>query len=145
MFFCRRELPFLMNKIFFWLSLLYMIYRTVCVLYFASNINDESRKPLVYLRGVPTAVWSVEVNCSKRLSDERRFENGNSSIAGSTFHRFGSKRSSRFIGKTIFLFDQKTYFRGNYYNRAIFMFKDHYYVKHRFKFSLTDGRNDCDI
>lgn len=56
-----RELPHLMNKIYFWYSLIYMISRTLATLHLASCIYDESRKPIIFLRGVPSFAWTLEV------------------------------------------------------------------------------------
>lgn len=51
-----------MNAVYFWLSLLFIIGRTLSVMFCAAAVNDASRRPVAVLRNVPPgAAWSQEV------------------------------------------------------------------------------------
>lgn len=55
-----RRLPFLINRIYFWYSLIFLIARTSAMFLLASSINDESKKPLKVLRSIPNRGWFPE-------------------------------------------------------------------------------------
>lgn len=61
------KLPYLLNEIYFWYSLLYLIGRTVCVFLCAASIHDASRRPLEYIRHSSTAGWCSEL---QRFDDQ---------------------------------------------------------------------------
>lgn len=54
-------MPFLISKLYFWYSLIYLIVRSLCVFYFASGIHDASRKPALILRNLAPKAYSAEV------------------------------------------------------------------------------------
>lgn len=53
---------YLINRLYFWLSLTFIITRTLTSLYLAASIHDASKAPLKVFRNVPPNEWSVEVN-----------------------------------------------------------------------------------
>lgn len=55
------ELPLLVSKIYFWFSIGFLIGRTLCVIFFASGINEASKRPLAILRDLPTSSYGIEV------------------------------------------------------------------------------------
>lgn len=62
-----RPLPSFMNKVYFWFSLLFLIWRTLSVSLYASYIHDESKKTITILRAIPRCSWCKE---SYRFSEE---------------------------------------------------------------------------
>lgn len=55
--------------LYFWFSLLYLIIRTLAVSLYSAEINDESKRPVEYLRAIPRESWCLEVCPSlKKLS-----------------------------------------------------------------------------
>uniref|UniRef100_A0A1B0D993 Uncharacterized protein n=1 Tax=Phlebotomus papatasi TaxID=29031 RepID=A0A1B0D993_PHLPP len=57
-----NTLPYTINNVYFWYSLLYLILRTLCLFLFTSEINDQSKRPLVILKTIPTYAWCVELD-----------------------------------------------------------------------------------
>lgn len=57
---CRPQGTILEN-IYFWFSLVFLVGRTVFMSLFAARINDESKKPAVYVRAIPNENYNVEV------------------------------------------------------------------------------------
>lgn len=55
----------MVNYIYYWYSLLYLIGRTVGVFLSASAINDASREPIEVIKKVNSAEWCPEVNVKK--------------------------------------------------------------------------------
>ncbi|XP_037906237.1 gustatory receptor for sugar taste 64c-like [Hermetia illucens] len=55
------ERPSTMDQIFSWFSLVFLISRTLAMLFFASTIHDASKEPLAILRDIPTKYWTLEV------------------------------------------------------------------------------------
>lgn len=60
MFVAFSPVPFVINSIYFWCSLIYLLARTSAMFFIASSINDESRKPLKILRTIPSEGWFSE-------------------------------------------------------------------------------------
>lgn len=65
------KLPYLINSIYFWYSLLYLIGRTCVVFLCAGSIHDVSRRPLKYIQTVPTCEWCIEL---ERFAEQVRAE-----------------------------------------------------------------------
>ncbi|XP_055715739.1 gustatory receptor for sugar taste 64a-like [Phlebotomus papatasi] len=55
-------LPYTTSQIYFWYSLIYLILRSLCLLLCTSEINDQSKRPLVILKTIPTYAWCVELD-----------------------------------------------------------------------------------
>lgn len=65
-------MPYLINKIYFWYSLLYLIGRTCVVFLCAGSIHDVSRRPIEYIRTVPTCEWCTELErFAEQVSTEK--------------------------------------------------------------------------
>lgn len=62
------KLPYAINNIYFWYSLLYLIGRSICMFLSAAAIHDASRKPLEIIRNTPTTSWCNEVFSVKLFS-----------------------------------------------------------------------------
>lgn len=54
--------PFLINDIYFYLYLTFLILRTLSTLYSCSSVHSASSYPLIAIRNTPTANWSVDVS-----------------------------------------------------------------------------------
>ncbi|KAL7039352.1 hypothetical protein ACKWTF_009883 [Chironomus riparius] len=54
-------LPFLVNKIYFWYSTVFLICRTSAMFLISASINEESIKPLSVFRTIPSNGWTQEV------------------------------------------------------------------------------------
>lgn len=57
-------MPSIPHAVYFWFSLTFLIARTLAVSLYSSEIHDQSKKPVEFLRAVP--VWCIEV---KRFSE----------------------------------------------------------------------------
>lgn len=57
----RSDIPFVISTVYFWLSIFFIIGRTMSTLFIAASIHDASRKPIVTLRNVPSIAYSLEV------------------------------------------------------------------------------------
>lgn len=60
-------MPSFMSKLYFWVSLSFLITRTLAVSLFASYIHDESKKTYDALRTIPRYSWCIE---AYRFSEE---------------------------------------------------------------------------
>ena len=49
---------------YFWFSLIYLIVRTLAVSLYSAEINDESKRPVEFLRAIPRESWCLEVSAS---------------------------------------------------------------------------------
>lgn len=63
----HSQKPTFAHAFYFWVSLLYLIGRTIAVSLYSASINDESKKPLDVFRAVSRQDWCIEV---KRFSEE---------------------------------------------------------------------------
>ena len=54
-------LPFLINYIYFWYSLVYLFGRTIIAQFMAANIYDSSLKPLELFQSIPCEGFCIEV------------------------------------------------------------------------------------
>ena len=59
--------PTFAHTFYFWVSLIYLIGRTLAVSLYSASINDESKKPLEIFRAVSRQDWCVDV---KRFNEE---------------------------------------------------------------------------
>lgn len=59
--------PSFAHTFYFWVSLIYIIGRTLAVSLYSADINDASKKPLEVFRAVAREDWCVEV---KRFNEE---------------------------------------------------------------------------
>lgn len=57
-----RKLRYVMNDVYYWFSLLFLIGRTVTLFLCAAHINEAAKKPLDIVTKIPNNGWSVEVN-----------------------------------------------------------------------------------
>jgi len=51
----------LAHTVYFWFSMVFLIGRTLAVSLYSAQINDESKKPVEFLRSVPRETWCLEV------------------------------------------------------------------------------------
>lgn len=77
------EKPTFAHAFYFWLSLIYLIGRTLAVSLYSASINDESKKPLEVFRAVSRHDWCVEV---KRFNEE--VANDTIALSGMKFFNF---------------------------------------------------------
>lgn len=66
-FFCSK-MPHMINFLYFWYSLLYLLGRTIAVFLAASMINDSAKYPVKYVRQRQTCEWCSEVNYFRNCS-----------------------------------------------------------------------------
>lgn len=59
--FCST-LPFLINYVYFWYSLVYLFGRTIIAQFIAANIYDSSLKPLKLFQSIPCEGFCIEVH-----------------------------------------------------------------------------------
>ncbi|XP_059610052.1 gustatory receptor for sugar taste 64b-like [Phlebotomus argentipes] len=59
--------PDRLNTIYFWYSLIYIITRTLTMLFFAASVNEAAKEPYQMLKALPHTSWSVEI---QRFSDQ---------------------------------------------------------------------------
>lgn len=71
-------MPSISHAIYFWFSLLFLIARTLAVSLYTSEIHDQSKIPMEFLRAAP--VWCIEV---KRFSEH--VVNGTIALTGMRF------------------------------------------------------------
>ncbi|XP_055326851.1 gustatory receptor for sugar taste 64f-like [Sitodiplosis mosellana] len=66
-----RPMPSIQHAIYFWFSFIFLLSRTLAVSLYSSQIHDESKKPIVILRAVPTNTWNSEVRrfCEHVVND----------------------------------------------------------------------------
>jgi gustatory receptor len=65
------KLPFPINAVYFWYSMLFLIARTSAMFFIASSINDEAKKPLKILRTIPNSGWfSSTQRFSKQVQND---------------------------------------------------------------------------
>lgn len=50
------------GAIYFWYSMIFLIGRTFSVAIAAAQIHEESKKPLLVIRGLSTECWNTEVS-----------------------------------------------------------------------------------
>lgn len=55
-----KSLDTFRHVIYFWYALLFLIFRLIFVCYYASNLHQEAKRPLVMLRGIKADNWTVE-------------------------------------------------------------------------------------
>lgn len=67
MFYFASKKPTFVHSFYFWVSLTYMIGRTLAVSLYSAEINDQSKKPLDVFRTVSREDWGIEV---KRFNEE---------------------------------------------------------------------------
>lgn len=65
--FFLSQKPTFAHAFYFWVSLLYLIGRTISVSLYSACINDESKRPLEVFRTVARSDWCTEV---KRFNEE---------------------------------------------------------------------------
>ena len=58
--FLRSRLPFVINFVYFWYSLIFLIARIYVMIFIASSVHEESRKPLKFLREITSEGWCHE-------------------------------------------------------------------------------------
>jgi len=63
------SLPYTINYVYFWYSLIYLFGRTLAAQYLAALIHDASNYPLEVLKAVPYEGWCIEV---QRFIDQIR-------------------------------------------------------------------------
>lgn len=76
----RRKLPYTLNYVYFWVSLVFLISRTGSVFLSAASIHDASQQPANVIRDVRTADWSTE---AERLLDQ--LNNEHIALSGKKF------------------------------------------------------------
>lgn len=64
---CFKSESSLLDGLYLWFSLIFLICRTLAVCWFASQINDESRKPLQVLRSIHSDYFDVTM---KRFTEQ---------------------------------------------------------------------------
>lgn len=60
-------MPNITIALYFWFSFTFLISRTLAVILYSAEINDQSKEPLKVIRNVPREEWCLEI---KRFSDE---------------------------------------------------------------------------
>lgn len=56
-----REKESTIHAIYFWICLIHMIVRTLAIALYASDIHDETKKPVLVFRSIPRESWCHEV------------------------------------------------------------------------------------
>lgn len=60
-------MPTMVHAVYFWFSFIYLISRTLAVILYSAEINDQSKEPFKVIRVVPKEAWCLEI---KRFSHE---------------------------------------------------------------------------
>ena len=60
--FSFRSRRFVVDKVYFWFSVVFLIGRTCFLFILCSTISENSRKLIVSLRAIPSAGWNHEVS-----------------------------------------------------------------------------------
>lgn len=50
-----------LNDAYFWFYIIFLVFRTMCVLFYSAEINEASKKPLKFIRKVPSKYWTLDV------------------------------------------------------------------------------------
>lgn len=61
-FTCRPNRYNLLNDAYFWFYIVFLVVRTLGVLFCSASINDTSQKPLNLIRNVPSRYWNIDVS-----------------------------------------------------------------------------------
>ena len=91
-----RTLPYIINKVYFWYSFIFLIFRTTATFMYASFIVENSRKPLRIFRTIPTEGWSEEL---QRFSNQIKSDCGG--ISGNKLFYVSRHMMFRFAGALI--------------------------------------------
>lgn len=60
-------MPSVVHAFYFWFSFIFLISRTLAVILYSAEINDQSKEPLKVIRNVNRESWCLEI---KRFSNE---------------------------------------------------------------------------
>lgn len=60
-------MPTTVHAAYFWFSFIFLISRTLAVIIYSAEINDQSKEPFKVIRNVPRESWCLEI---KRFSNE---------------------------------------------------------------------------
>lgn len=77
---CFKSESSVLDGLYLWFSLIFLICRTLAVCWFASQINDESRKPLEYLQSVNSEYFDLTM---KRFTEQ--LVSGKVALSGMNF------------------------------------------------------------
>ncbi|XP_058448774.1 uncharacterized protein LOC131428748 [Malaya genurostris] len=72
--------PALATMVYFWYSLILLMFRTICMLYASSGVHVASLSPLSLLRNVPSKNWNLDL---QRLADD--VASGDNLLSGKRF------------------------------------------------------------
>lgn len=71
------SLPLVINKIYFWYSFCFLIFKTSTMFLMSSGICEESKKPLDVIRSIPTQGWYSETErMFNQLKDDKNAFSG---------------------------------------------------------------------
>ena len=59
--YCSGGLYHLIDKINFWYSMIYFLFRSIIVLIFAASVNESAKAPRELLRATPSKKWGTDV------------------------------------------------------------------------------------
>lgn len=114
----HRKRPYLLNQIAFWYTFLFLIGRTIGVLYLTSNIHVESRETIKLFRRIPSKTWSLEVLSVSEFTNYYIFPkyplSSISFQADSEIFEVGEISWRGFIGQPLFQIDATYDNRGMY-------------------------------
>jgi gustatory receptor len=74
------SLPFLISKIYFWFSFLFLVARTSVTILVGAQVYESARRPYKVLRAVPSEMWSEEL---QRFFDQIKLETN--ALSGKNF------------------------------------------------------------
>lgn len=72
----------MVNNIYFWFSIVFLIVRLSCLILFASNIFENSQKPLRTLRSIPSEGWTQE---AERFNQQLTNAKETTALSGKNF------------------------------------------------------------
>lgn len=74
------SLPFVISRIYFWWSLIYLIARASAAILFSARVYENARKPISVIRSVPSELWCEEL---QRFFEQIKIESN--ALSGKNF------------------------------------------------------------
>lgn len=92
---------FVINNVYFWYSIVFLVFRLLCLILFASNVYENSQKPLRTLRSIPSEGWFQE---AERFNQQLTNTNDTTALSGMNFF-FLTRRLMFGMAATMFTYE----------------------------------------
>ena len=74
---------FMVVNVYYWYSILFLVFRLSCLILFASNVYENSQKPLRTLRSIPSKGWFQE---AERFNQQLTNVKETTALSGKNFY-----------------------------------------------------------